>query len=556
MTFLPIVSRELRVASRRRGTYWSRCFTTALATIAGFFIYLINRDDAPYEVALVMFGVISWGAFVYCLFSGVRSTADCLSEEKREGTLGLLFLTDLKGYDVVSGKLVATSLNAFYGLIAIFPVLAIPLLMGGVTNGEFWRMALILANTFFFSLAVGMFMSSVTQSPRWAMGLTLVFLLASSLGLFLAAELIPAITSSHNLHLLSWLCNPGFPMVLADDQIYKTEFKNFWRSVCIIHAAAWIFLALASFIVPRSWQDRPAGSSRGRISQNWREWNFGVGAIRTAFRRRLLTINPFFWLAGRARLKPVIVWTALGLLAGLWCWGAIENGRGWTDVAVYIPTAFILNCMLKLWITSEAGRRLGEDRKLGSLELILSTPLTVRDILRGQLLALRRQFLGPTIAVLLIEFIFLLATLKDAGHSADDIPFYVALWAATSVMLVVDMVVLSVVAMWVGLSAKNPNRATGITLVRVAVLPDIIFFFVMICATFFGSQVNGGDPSWKFDLAAWLLPGLAADAYFGLRAWHRLRSEFREVAAQRFDARPTLFQRLLKRGRQIPTHVS
>ena len=28
-------------------------------------------------------------------------TADCLSEEKREGTLGLLFLTDLRGYDIV-----------------------------------------------------------------------------------------------------------------------------------------------------------------------------------------------------------------------------------------------------------------------------------------------------------------------------------------------------------------------------------------------------------------------------------------------------------------------
>ena len=86
------------------------------------------------------------------MFTGVRSTADCLSEEKRDGTLGLLFLTDLKGYDVVGGKLVATSLNAFYGLTAIFPLLAIPLLMGGVTNGEFWRMALVLANTFLFSL--------------------------------------------------------------------------------------------------------------------------------------------------------------------------------------------------------------------------------------------------------------------------------------------------------------------------------------------------------------------------------------------------------------------
>jgi hypothetical protein len=59
-------------------------------------------------------------------------TADCISSEKREGTLGLLFLTDLKGYSVILGKMLATSLNSFYALTAIFPVLAIPLLLGGI----------------------------------------------------------------------------------------------------------------------------------------------------------------------------------------------------------------------------------------------------------------------------------------------------------------------------------------------------------------------------------------------------------------------------------------
>ena len=44
--------------------------------------------------------------------------------------MGLIFLTDLKGYDVVLGKLAATSLNGFYGLLAVFPLLAFPLLTG------------------------------------------------------------------------------------------------------------------------------------------------------------------------------------------------------------------------------------------------------------------------------------------------------------------------------------------------------------------------------------------------------------------------------------------
>jgi ABC-type transport system involved in multi-copper enzyme maturation permease subunit len=114
--------------------------------------------------------MLTGSAALYCLFSGVWSTADCLSEEKREGTLGLLFLTDLKGYDVVFGKLVATSLNGFYALLAVVPILALPLLLGGITGGEFARMALVVVNTLFFSLALGICVSAVCRST-WARAL-------------------------------------------------------------------------------------------------------------------------------------------------------------------------------------------------------------------------------------------------------------------------------------------------------------------------------------------------------------------------------------------------
>jgi len=40
-----------------------------------------------------------------------------------------LVLAPLRSYDLVAGKLIGTSLNVLYALIAIFPVLAIPLLL-------------------------------------------------------------------------------------------------------------------------------------------------------------------------------------------------------------------------------------------------------------------------------------------------------------------------------------------------------------------------------------------------------------------------------------------
>src|SRR6266853_2631906 len=139
MTFLPIVGRELRVTARRRGTYWNRALS-ALAAILIFGGALIFEAQAPpKELGKHVFNILSGLFLLSSLAAGVRYTADCLSEEKREGTLGLLFLTDLQGYDVVLGKLAATSLNAIYRLVAILPVLPLPILLGGVTAGDLTR---------------------------------------------------------------------------------------------------------------------------------------------------------------------------------------------------------------------------------------------------------------------------------------------------------------------------------------------------------------------------------------------------------------------------------
>src|SRR5213083_2033731 len=102
MTFLPIVDRELRVRARMRSTYRFRLLA-ALGAIAlvGFLLLMSGNLAAAGGYGGWVFYALAWLSFVYCLFGGARHTADCLSEEKRQGTLGLLFLTDLRPHDVV-----------------------------------------------------------------------------------------------------------------------------------------------------------------------------------------------------------------------------------------------------------------------------------------------------------------------------------------------------------------------------------------------------------------------------------------------------------------------
>src|SRR5207244_10955209 len=80
--------------------------------------------------------------------------------ERREGTLGILFLTPLTARAIIVGKGLIHSLRALTMVLAALPVLAIPFLLGGVT----WReglMALLLdLSSVSLALAAGLMASA------------------------------------------------------------------------------------------------------------------------------------------------------------------------------------------------------------------------------------------------------------------------------------------------------------------------------------------------------------------------------------------------------------
>ena len=124
MTFLPIVERELRVRARQAATHWTRAalgFVAGQLAVQGF-LYAYGVTN-PSRIGPGVFVTLASVAQFIALAS-VFFTADSLSSERRGGTLGLLFLTDLKGYDVVLGKLASTGLGAFYALLGMVPALA------------------------------------------------------------------------------------------------------------------------------------------------------------------------------------------------------------------------------------------------------------------------------------------------------------------------------------------------------------------------------------------------------------------------------------------------
>src|SRR3954462_5762108 len=105
MTFLPIVERELRIESRDRKTYLTRTMAALGAIIFG--AYLLATMQLMGGRAMggkAVFSTLTQLCFYGCLITGDTYRGASISSEKPEATLGLLFLTDLDGYDIIFGK--------------------------------------------------------------------------------------------------------------------------------------------------------------------------------------------------------------------------------------------------------------------------------------------------------------------------------------------------------------------------------------------------------------------------------------------------------------------
>src|SRR6185503_1333561 len=104
MILLPVIERELLVAARRKQTYRNR-FLAALGII-GVLLWVVYQYRWQPQSAMgsEIFDYITMMALIVSLLAGLFHTADSISEERREGTLGLLYLTDLKSLHVVFGK--------------------------------------------------------------------------------------------------------------------------------------------------------------------------------------------------------------------------------------------------------------------------------------------------------------------------------------------------------------------------------------------------------------------------------------------------------------------
>ncbi len=522
MNVLPVISRELRAQARQPFTYWLRVLGLgAMLGAAGAF--MVGRGLTPGDGGR-LFAFLHATLLLSIWVLVPMSVADCLSQERREGTLGLLLLTPLRPWDIVLAKAAAHALRAFTLWLVVLPVMALAFLQGGVG----WREALLSASINFSSLcaAIGAGVLASSYSKQWLRALALAAILSGNavglvaLGKLLGLGLILAPFMPMPMTL------PSLDQLLWGGWVYLVDWQATWSQVFsgagmrsgYLRAVVWAEVTSTLFIlsfslgclwlaarsIRRRWREEPPSARAQQVEKVFCEPVIGVAFLRGWMRRKLAR-NPIGWLEQRRWSGRLVTWAWFAIIISvqtavltdrnfLWYGGGAQAVMGW---------------LLAGSMAASAAGSFRRERETGVLELLLVSPLTTGQIIGGRLRGLWGQFL-PSIAILLGIWVYL-QNLRQP--MAGD---YLGIW-----FFLVTFTVVPVIGLYFSVHCKSFISAFLFTLAFVFVVP-IGFIMLVLFVGWVNSDINayhnlGQDLASLVPWVQWLLAG-----FFLWRLHHKL----------------------------------
>ena len=472
MTVTPVIARELRASARQSFTYYLRVLGVTAALLASV-LFGLNHGFEP-ALGRELFGALHRALLGAIWLLVPILTADCISRERREGTLGLLFLTPLKATDIVVAKGLAHGLRAVTLGLAVVPVLTIPFLMGGVSWAEAVLSVMVNVNAMCWALAAGLLASA--WSKTWLRALV-------GAALLVEVFFILSVTGTgwylmHNIRIGRPNLSPmhwSYPLIVGFG--FLTNNRGFWPGFTGWAPMSQIFAAfgqitlfsflglLAALLVAgvktrRSWQEEPPSPR-----QLWWEQIFFTPFLWVTFfrrwMRRKLERNPIGWLEQRTWSGRLVTWGWFAVLISIY--SAVLSDRHFFEDANGMHE--VLAWLLAGSMAMSAAGSFRRERESGVLELLLVSPIGEKRIISGRLRGLWSQFF-PAVGLLLGVWAYC-STFAVRGARTETFFFFL-----------VTFLTVPVFGLYYSLSCRNFLTAflaaAGVGLVLPLVLPEAL----------------------------------------------------------------------------------
>src|SRR6266478_3269308 len=458
MSVLPVIVRELRSQARQPLTHWLRIIgglSVVAAILAALWsIGAINPQTQGIALPNLVqtFGTTLFGKMNLFIFLAIwlfvpLATADAVSRERREGTLPLLYLTELHSFGIVVGKTFVHMLRSVSLFLTMVPWLFLPLVFGGVSVNDVVLAIMLDALCVLLAQSAGLLASTIPRdwlkSVILALSFALVLLLImlnvhgefirKAVRLGTPAALRPGTRAFWNSTLWQFYYDqsqngiigrtrglielttkasvreygrwsrsyPGFILTSVEttwgelwSSLTPAGRAHWFRGVAVMLSASFLILLGSTWVVARrnehSWRDAPDQFFDSELRRRFLSPRFGVQSLKRNLSRSL-TMNPIGWLQHYSPSGRMVKW-------------------GWCFFVIVVEIIFSLNpsdlyaaqaglgLLLLLGLTFSATGSFREELETGAFELLLVTPLRERQIIAGRVRGLWRQFL-PAILV-------------------------------------------------------------------------------------------------------------------------------------------------------------
>lgn len=459
----PIFTKELRSTARRKRTYVLRFLYLGILLLCLLFFHLATSFEGRYrgsvaaqaqhnaELGQIFFAIFSFFSLGMMGLIGPVLTCTAVNSERLHKTLPVLLMTPITSWQILGGKLFSRLLIAFTLLGLSLPALAVVRLLGGVEVEQIAASLSISITTVIFTASVGLFFSTLMNRAYAVVilsyGLCAVLwgILPAVVGMTYAA-VNPRGGPPRGF--FEFLCMmPWFTMAMnvIPEGIPFRILPWYWSA--LLHLAMAFVLVLWSGLILRRMARKEADSSGGPAPQyvppplpvaiepaGMTEPSMAAPVppptlayappkIRNAAPARDVGDNPVFWREVRRPLvtkrwqKVLSVVIVCGLLLLFYillasisdhrAGSAIKDAEAQVGFALVFCGLFtILTCII-------SATAIATEKESDTWTLLLATPLSAAQIVRGKFIGILRRLMWPAI---LIAVHFLLFTVTGIVH--------------------------------------------------------------------------------------------------------------------------------------------
>jgi ABC-type Na+ efflux pump permease subunit len=416
----PVCNYDMLRIGRRKSGFQLRALQAVLLGVIAAIIYYSavyewgarsSGEPIPLktqaQVGYVLFVTIILTQFVLLLIITPGYVAGAISEEKERRTLEYVLATDLRGTEVIFGKLASRVLSLIMVVLAGLPVLGVAQLFGGIDPELLLYCYLTTIVTIIGVSSVSVLASILVFKIRGAISLAYLVTFGYIIGGFCLIFCVDGPTAAltagftilgYEIIYFEWITlfnsgNPLFMFLLYANPAFRTPIDDLFQNYAIF----W-FTVTATCLFASNWCLRSVG-----LRQMF-------GPMRTRRRNRPLrmkpamTAQPMLWkeLYGETKRRkfPLIVYpVVLFLIAWIipaYTWLTAQP-RPWNltqpvgqiareDILFSMgPIGMVVWAFLYLRITIRAASSVNSERSHHTLDELLTTPLTTAEIINGKL---------------------------------------------------------------------------------------------------------------------------------------------------------------------------